>query len=318
MDKEPFIIKSGKGHSVEIEQGSTHARRKRNVILPQDEAAQEQRSVDEPLQQERKLAELGQQEHDVPGSLARDPQQDTQDVSSQRSWTAEEEGSLAPQESTPDAQAFAPDADAMPTPTPPDGPVLILEAPAEEDATASRSAIEADRYLSGESLQGAQRDARGPQQGALADRFVHDDSAALSDEDLRQAASPEQPVTNRQKVNSLQTRANRILIDQEQLPIPERSLQVNAVQGPAGDGADGQLPNEPALMQQPEAPLPQLAPVPGQVLPPELEGNLGFTPAAAQETPASALLARVRALRSNMSVTDDRLSKLQGKPPLKP
>jgi hypothetical protein len=52
-------------------------------------------------------------------------------------------------------------------------------------------------------------------------------------------------------------------------------------------------------------------------LPPELEGNLGFTPPPAPEAEASGLLARVRALRSHMSVTDDRLTKLQGKPPIK-
>jgi hypothetical protein len=125
-----------------------------------------------------------------------------------------------------------------------------------------------------------------------------------------------EPLTNRQKIEQLQASANRILVEQtevqpaeleiEKHDDPEAQLVVQAQDGDALPVA-AQTAIEPAVVV--------VAPV--EELPAELAGNLGFAPPV--EDPAqSAFLARVRALRNNMSVTDDRLTKLQSKPPVKP
>ena len=125
-------------------------------------------------------------------------------------------------------------------------------------------------------------------------------------------------MTNRQKVDNLQAQANRIQIEQAQAA-PAELLLDPSVQDPARQettDADPVQAAAPAVSQDDPPPVPVT--VVSEGLPPELEGNLGFTPAVPVDTPESGLLARVRALRSNMSVTDDRLTKLQGKPPIKP
>lgn len=313
MDKEPFIIKSGKGHSVEIEQGSTHARRKSNVVAPQDEAP-EDRVVKESVQEERKLADLSLQREDPQASLSARAGSEEADTATPRAGSHQEgvpEGSaLAPH------QAEVPEDEAAPGAAQ-DGPVILLEARAEEDAKVAKGDIEADRYLSGDAAQEAQRDARGPKEQVLGDRFASDHPEALPEEDLRGPGQPEQPLSNRQKVDLLQAQANRIQIEQAGTAPAELNIERQTPERAAQGAGEADALQAAAPAQAEDAPPPVVVPVASEGLPPELEGNLGFTPPPAPEAEASGLLARVRALRSHMSVTDDRLTKLQGKPPIK-
>ncbi|MFM8863511.1 MAG: hypothetical protein ACKOFG_01040 [Limnohabitans sp.] len=313
MDKEPFIIKSGKGHSVEIEQGSTHARRKSNVVAPQDEA-HEERVVKESVQEERKLADLGAQGVDVePGPAAATVAEQAETSST---------GGRASQVDVPDGDPAAAgqsgvQVESVAAGAAQDGPVMVLEARAEEDAKAAKGDIASDRYLSGDASRDRQDDARGPKEEVLADRFASDQPETPPDEDLR-GGPPEQALTNRQKVELIQAQANRIQIEQaESAPaelVVERHARDRATQPTFS--SEPEPVAAPAIVED-DKPLVGLA-VASEGLPPELEGNLGFAPAAAPQAQESGLLARVRALRSNMSVTDDRLSKLQSKPPIKP
>ncbi|MFM8574387.1 MAG: hypothetical protein ACKOBF_00570 [Limnohabitans sp.] len=313
MDKEPFIIKSGKGHSVEIEQGSTHARRKSNVVAPQDEAPEE-RVVKESVQEERKLADLSLQGEDPQASLSPSDGAQHADAAASRASSSPEPvpegGALAPR------LAEVPEDEAA-LGAPQDGPVMVLEARADEDAKVAKGGIEADRYLSGDASNEAQRDARGPMEQVLGDHFASDHPEALPEEDLRGPGQPEQPLSNRQKVDLLQAQANRIQIEQAGAAPAELNLERQSPDRAAQ--AAGEAGPEPAAApaRTEDAPPSVAAPVSVEGLPPELKGNLAFTPPPAPEAEASGLLARVRALRRYMSVTDDRLSKLQGKPPIK-
>ncbi len=314
MDKEPFIIKSGKGHSVEIEQGSTHARRKTNVIAPQEDAL-EDRVAKEGAQEERKLADLNLSGEDVQASQS--PGSASEQAESSLPRPAGQEEVLPEGVPLPADQAAVQIDDAVAAASN-EGPVIALEARAEEDARAAKGDVESDRYLSGDESREAEREARGPKEEVLADRFASDHPDALPDEDLRGAGQPAQPLTNRQKVDSLQAQANRIQIEQAQAAPAELALERQAderAERPDAE-ADPELAAAPA---RPEEETPQVAVVAtSEDLPPELAGNLGFAPAPPAEATDSGLMARVRALRSNMSVTDDRLSKLQSKPPILP
>lgn len=283
MDKEPFIVKSGKGHSIEVEQGSSNARSKRTYVAPQDEAREDQ-VVSEGQTQERRQLDLSKE--GVEQTLG------TQDQKLQA-----EEAPLPEPEHAQHASAGDP-VDAAGGGVPEDlasaagaaGPVLVQEVQGDEDARADKAGVGADRFVSGQD------------EGAPEPEIV---------------AVPEpEPLTNRQKIEQLQASANRILVEQtevqpaeleiEKHDDPEAQLVVQAQDGDALPVA-AQTAIEPAVVV--------VAPV--EELPAELAGNLGFAPPV--EDPAqSAFLARVRALRNNMSVTDDRLTKLQSKPPVKP
>ncbi len=313
MDKEPFIIKSGKGHSVEIEQGSTHARRKTNVIAPQEDAL-EDRVAKEGAQEERKLADLTLSGEDLQATQSPGAASEHAESSLPRPAGHEE----AVPERTPVPADQAAVHNAATAAASQDGPVIALEARAEEDARAAKGDVESDRYLSGDESREEQRDARGPKEEVLADRFASDNPDALPEEDLRGAGQPDQPLTNRQKVDSLQAQANRIQIEQAQAAPAELALERQADERAERPDAETD-PDRAAAPARPEAEKAQATvAATSEGLPPELEGNLGFAPAAPAEASDSGLLARVRALRSNMSVTDDRLSKLQSKPPILP
>lgn len=314
MDKEPFIIKSGKGHSVEIEQGSTHARRKNHLVAPQDEAP-DNRVLGEFHQQERKAIDLGQHSEEQLPAASESTQQmafadsivlgaadDEATVDLTELRAAETEVQLDPASSR----------------LPQDGPVIVLEAQTEEGAKAAKEGIQTDRFLSGDESSGDERQGRGPKESVTADRFAGEPSAAVQGEDMRGPAEPEPPQTNRQKVDSLQARANRIQIEQSQQLPSDLQVQVHTHE-PFRLDEEGSsfVPAERSGAVEEEAVQPVL-PQATDDLPPELAGNLGYTPAASAEPSTSAWLARVKALRNNMSVTDDRLSKLQNKPPIKP
>jgi hypothetical protein len=312
MDKEPFIIKSGKGHSVEIEQGSTHARTKRNVIAPQEEA-QENRVVSEGAVEERKEFVLETQAVDAAA-----PVQEAQAVAEEAllaaaTKQAEAEGQtrdLREHRETVD-EAQAPSAAE-------DGPVLRNEARADEDARAEKAEAEKDRYAHAQEEVTADRDVRVEKAGVEADRFVSGDEEAVSDEQL--VCEPEAPaLTNRQKIEQLQATANRIQIEQGQRPPAELEIEEQPQHEPQMQvQAHPDSAMTKAVEDEEVAPVAPVVVVPdAPALPPELEGNLAFAPPT-QDSAQSAFLARVKALRNNMSVTDDRLSKLQSKPPVQP
>jgi len=146
MDKEPFIIKSGKGHSVEIEQGSTHARRKTNVIAPQEDAL-EDRVAKEGAQEERKLADLNLSGEDVQASQS--PGSASEQAESSLPRPAGQEEVLPEGVPLPADQAAVQIDDAVAAASN-EGPVIALEARAEEDARAAKGDVESDRYLSGD------------------------------------------------------------------------------------------------------------------------------------------------------------------------
>ncbi len=314
MDKEPFIIKSGKGHSVEIEQGSTHARRKTNVIAPQEDAL-EDRVAKESAQEERKLAALSLSGEDVQASTSAVAASEHAESSLPRPASTEEvvpEGAPVPADESVvqiDAAAEGPSQD---------GPVIALEARADEDARAAKGDVASDRYLSGDESREADRDARGPKEEVQADRFATDHPDAPLDEDLRGPGEPAQPLTNRQKVDSLQAQANRIQIEQAQAAPAELVLERQDDERAERPDSEAEPAQAAAPARSDEEKPPVAVATISEGLPPELEGNLGFAPAAPTEAAESGLLARVRALRSNMSVTDDRLTKLQSKPPIQP
>lgn len=284
MDKEPFIVKSGKGHSIEIEQGSTHAKSRRNVVASEDDDRAE-RMVGEGVQEERRSSEES-------GHVGL-----TNAVAEAQASAIEAPQEAAARQSVETAAAEAREVLAdVPEPEAPadagKGPVLQLEVQGDEDARAEKAGVDGDRFV-GED-----------EQPAPDDEFV---------------AEPEaQPLTNRQKIENLQASANRILVEQAEFRPGDLDIAKHASSEP--ELVLPEVDEPPAPPEVPDEPVAAVAPPPAPIeeLPPELVGNIGFTPAATPETPESAFLARVKALRNNMSVTDDRLTKLQSKPPVKP
>ncbi len=286
MDKEPLIIKSGAGHKVEIEQGSTHAKGRRNVVVPGDEARSDQVVKDGPSE-ERKSIDLSVEAEDVGvstaavGAVLVEPPAD------------------APAASSVDAEAVATAARAA-------SPVLD---PAEPAAAAEGPAVLREVL--------ADRDATADKAEVLADRFLGWQDGGPPSEELVSEPEP-QPLTNRQKIEQLQASANKILVNQAERTLGELEVERHIDPEPdLGLAADDDTPlAAPAAPE--DVPAPSLVPVAAsEELPPELAGNLGFAPPA-KESADSAFLARVRALRNNMSVTDNRLTALQDKAPVKP
>lgn len=285
MDRNPPpIIKSGARHSVQIAQGSTHAKSVRNVVTSDADAPLEERLVNADSTTLREEATLQQ------GLLQ------TQQVAA-----ASEQG-IAPEDG---AQAAS---------------TLFID----EEAAAARDgglAIEADA-ASAASGEGpiVSRTERGASDAQVAKTQPEAEHRVLLDQAPVPAdtqgvvveATPQQE--NRQRIEQLQAQANRIRLRNEQ----RAASELNAAQATepvrhehglsAADVARPKeaVPAEEALLAAAAADMPAVAPE----LPPEAANNLAAQNPSA-DAKESALMARLRALKSNMTVTENRLTKLK-------
>lgn len=286
MDKEPLIIKSGAGHKVEIEQGSTHAKGRRNVVAPGEDALPEH-VVKEGLAEERKQIDLSVAAEDE-GVTASVAETVLVEPAGSAPASASDEPEAAVQAQ---AQATALVLDPTEAAAVAQGPAVQREVQADRDATAEKAEVVADRFLGGQ------------------------DGGAPSEELV---SEPEpQPLSNRQKIEQLQASANKILVNQTERVLGELDIERHTDEEPTLELAGSDAPPKPAPAAPEEPSAPSMVSVAAsEDLPPELAGNLGFAPPA-KESADSAFLARVRALRNNMSVTDNRLTTLQDKAPVK-
>ena len=285
MDKEPLIIKSGAGHKVEIEQGSTHAKGRRNLVAPGEDALPDH-MVKEGLTEERKEIDLS--------AAAEEAQEPGQDKA-----VEEEAGALKkpmtdseePEPAKASVQAEFPVLDPTEASVGAEGPSVQREVLGDQDATAEKAEVVGDRFLGGQ------------------------DGEAAEEELVSEPES--HALTNRQKIEQLQASANKILIDQAERPLKDLDIEPQTREAEAAESdSHTETLGQAAVADEAPAVDNIVSVAATDDLPPELAGNVGFAPAA-KESPDSAFLARVRALRNNMSVTDHRLAELQVKPPVK-
>jgi hypothetical protein len=286
MDKEPLIIKSGAGHKVEIEQGSTHAKGRRNLVASGEDALPDH-MVKEGLTEERKEIDLSAAAEEAQAPAAQDKAAAAETPALKKPMTDSEEPE--PETST---QTEFPVLDPIEAPTGAQGPSVQREVLGDQDATTEKAEVVGDRFLGGQ------------------------DGAAAEEELVSEPES--HALTNRQKIEQLQASANKILIDQAQRPLKTLDIEPQTREaGAVESDSHTETLEQSAASDEPPSVDNVVSVAATDDLPPELAGNVGFTPVA-KESPDSAFLARVRALRNNMSVTDHRLAELQVKPPVKP
>jgi len=171
----------------------------------------------------------------------------------------------------------------------------------DRDLKVPKQAVDDDGILSGEENQGPDREGRGPK-------------ALAADEELS-AAKEEVPLDNRQKMDALAQAAERIALQAQALgggpARADNPLDVKRVLAQLQGAPDAQAP-QPELEEE-KAPPVVMAPPSEPELPPELAGNLPAMSAA--EIAESEFLRRINALKTNMTVTDGVLTKLQSNPP---
>lgn len=286
MDRNPPpIIKSGARHSVQIAQGSTHAKSVRNVVTSDADAPLEERLVNADSTTLREEATLQQ------GLL-----QTQQVAAASEQGIAPEDGAQAASTLFIDEEAAAGregggvmDADAA-APAPGDGPIVSRTERGASDAQVAKTQPEAEH------------------------RVLLDQAPVPADtQGVVVEATPQQE--NRQRIEQLQAQANRIRLRNEQ----RAASEFNAAQATEPVRHEHGLLAAADALRSVEAGGDQLPPALAGVdvvpavapeLPPEAANNLASQNPSA-DAKESALMARLRALKSNMTVTENRLTKLK-------
>jgi len=175
------------------------------------------------------------------------------------------------------------------------------EALAERDLKVKKEAVSSDEVLSGEEDAPEDRDARAPKEPAPGDDEVVGDA-------------PEPEKDNRQKMNALAEAAKRILLQAQALVSgPARADNAQqVVRGQAELAGDNAALVDPVELAPEAAPEPSLHADTQEEPAPEAPAPVALT---AAELAESEFQARIRALKTNMHVTDGILTELQHKPP---
>lgn len=289
---DPPIIKSGARHSVQIAQGTKNAKSVRNVVTSDADAPVPDRfvQVDENTVREAALLQQGLTQEQQLGQAH--PQ-----------WVVEQDSEMAATHREQEA----------PTDMASGNAVLAEQASEHQASSVGPSVL---------------REARAEQMGmaskaqAKAEHRIRVDTETAPADTQGVVIEGRQTQENWQRIEQLQAQANRIRIE------AERSQAVAGAHASPGERGLSQYDVPPAAdgIRAPEAPpatvrtplLPvNTADEPVQVaaLPPELSANLDHQ-SRVEDVKESALMARLRALKSNMSVAENRLTQL--KPPEPP
>ncbi len=280
------IIKSGVRHAVQVAQGTKNAKSVRNVVTSDLDAPLEERIVGAQDAPQRDAASL-QGGPELQRQLAR-----------QGEAGAEAEAPAAPVShvAAPEAAAPRPQNAWAPEPEPPagasTGPLVMQHARAEEDAFAAKQHPLAEQAQHMQPLASA----------APAERMVSEDAVP--------------PTDNRQRIEQVQAEANRVRLEQG-APAGENRVLLDAAERARKAHELPQAAPSPARAEAPPAPEAGAAPAAAESeLPPEVAANLGARSQPAPSAKESDLMARLRAIKSNMSVTENRLTQLnQPEPP---
>ncbi len=198
---------------------------------------------------------------------------------------------------------------------------------ADRDGRGARAEHEKDRMLSGEENSREDRDLKAKKQALESDEVLSGEEEGLPDRDARakkegvkadeelsaQVAAPEKD--NRQKINELADAAQRIKLQAQTLSGgPARADNPLDVQRALAELEGKDEPPAPVLEPEPEDAAPVAAPaVPEPV--PEPPPVVAAKPMTLEEIAESEFQARMKALKTNMTVTDGILTQLQKSPP---
>jgi hypothetical protein len=281
---DPPIIKSGAHHSVQVAQGTRNAKSVRNVVHAEEQTPSEDRIV---VAQEGTMRDApvlqGAQNEEPMGHAADRAWQESEHLKDSLAQAPEAEGAAGPhRELAPEEQAGQAAAQ---------GPVVLQQELASQDAHAAKQGLASENLIQ-VTEDGAPDGTRGP---------IVEAAAAID---------------HREKIEQIQASANRIRLDVQQQSSPdpvhqqagERVLRDHEV-----SAADSAASSAAPSVEEPMASGP--APAVESELPPEVAANLGLGSTAAPAARESDLMARLRAIKTNMSVTQDRLSKLQPNTP---
>lgn len=283
----PAIIKSGARHSVQVAAGTTNAKSVRNVVTSDVDAPIEERIINLPPEPERETAVLQkglEEERQITERLAFGEEAQTQERSVTLSLDPDPSPNHAHHELAPELPAGGA-ASA--------GPVIVQHVLADQDAFAAKVQPETEPDVFVQEAPTA----------TAADQMVSEHATAMPD--------------NRQRIEQIQAEADRIRLDQAApssthrikidpaSPVRKRHDVPEADAMPAGAAEDAAQEGARAAAAADEA-----------ALPPEVAANLGQRTVAPAQTRESDLMARLRAIKSHMSVTENRLTQLhQPEPP---
>ena len=280
------IIKSGVRHAVQVAQGTKNAKSVRNVVTSDVDAPIEERIVGAQDVPQRDAASL-QGGPEVQRQLVREGEAE-----------AEAEVPKAPLShvAAPEVAAPRPQSALAPEPEPTAGasagPLITQHARAEEDAFAAKQQPLAEQDL----------------------RVQQPAGAAPAERSVSEGAAP--PIDNRQRIEQVQAEANRVRLEQD-APAGENRVLLDAAERARKAHEVPQAAPSPARAEAPAAPEAGAASAAAESeLPPEVAANLGARSRPAPSAKESDLMARLRAIKSNMSVTENRLTQLnQPEPP---
>jgi hypothetical protein len=198
---------------------------------------------------------------------------------------------------------------------------------ADRDGRATRAEHEKDRMLSGNEDTTAERDLKIKKEGVASDEVLSGEEEGLPDRDGRVAkeavktdeelsAQVEVPEKdNRQKINELADAAQRIKLQAQSLSGgPARADNPLDIQRALAELEGEDEPAPPVAEPEPEVQAPVAAPAAAEVLP-EPAPVAAPKPMTLEEIAESEFQARMRALKTNMTVTDGILTQLQKTPP---
>lgn len=286
--KPPTIIKSGARHSVQVAQGTLNAKSVRNVVTSDADAPIEDRFVNPQEAAGRQAA-----------ALRSGPEEERQAGAANVSLAPGAGVPPAPGHGVVDAQAPAAAAnwaqapEAGPAGAAHAGPIVPIQVRADQDATIAKQ-----------------------QPVQTQDVFVQEPQAAHDPRNafVGDAATPD----NLQRIENIQAQAQRIRLDQA-APSSDNRVPINAapVQRASHELPKAAPPLSAAAARDALAARQPHASAAAQAdLPPEVAANMGQT-AAALQAKESDLMARLRAIKSNMSVTENRLTQLNPTDPPK-
>ncbi len=281
------IIKSGVRHAVQVAQGTKNAKSVRNVVTSDVDAPIEERIVgaqDTPLRDAAPLQGGAEALRQLAPQGEAEAAAEAAAAGLSRVALPEEAAAPRPH------SALAPEPE--PAAGAAAGPLLTQHARGQEDAFAAKQQPLAEQDLRVQQPAGA----------APAERLVSDDAAA--------------PIDNRQRIERVQAEANRVRLEQG-APAAENRVRLEAAErAPKAHEVTPAAP-PPARAEAPPDPEAGAAPAdPESELPPEVAANLGSRSRPVPSAKESDLMARLRAIKSNMSVTENRLTQLhQPEPP---
>lgn len=288
MDRnDPPIIKSGARHSVQIAQGTKNAKSIRNVVTSDADAPLADRYVyaDESVIRDAAVLQQGLAHEQLAGT-DRD-QEDLMDSAAPAAVAV-----LVDPAASQTAHDQVVVSDDMQSQAQSSGPSMVREERAAQDAQVAKVQPDAEHRI-----------------------LIDTEKAPADTQGVIVEGRRSQE--NWQRIEQLQAQANRIRLDNGMQSVAdvghaqlvERSLNSNELP-PAQDTPQTPSRSEDASAQEPAATVPSSGHEQA-ALPPEVMGNFDHQAQQAMGGKESALMARLRILKSNMTVTENRLTKLK-------